>query len=160
MGVLAELLQRITKAGVFLGGAFLILAMLLTISNILGRPLKIVIPGSYEIFELIMVIPVGFALVYAALKKYHVIVNLIVSRFPPRLGAAAEMLAAFLSFAIWGLMAYAGASLAFETGLKEISETLEIPYLPFRMVWIFCLFLFSLTYLLDLFLAFKRFVDK
>ncbi len=160
MGVLAALLERVTKAGVFLGGIALIAAMLLTISNILGRPLKIVIPGSYEIFELIMVIPVGFALVYAALKKYHVIVNLIVSRFPPKIGAAAEMLAAFLSFAIWGLMAYAAASLAFETGLKEISETLEIPYLPFRMVWIFCLFLFSLTYLLDFFRSLKRLFEK
>ena len=160
MGVLAVLLERVTKAGVFLGGIALIAAMLLTISNILGRPLKIVIPGSYEIFELIMVIPVGFALVYAALKKYHVIVNLIVSRFPPKIGAAAEMLAAFLSFAIWGLMAYAAASLAFETGLKEISDTLEIPYLPFRMVWIFCLFLFSLTYLLDFFRSLKRLFEK
>ena len=134
--------------------------MMLLVSNIVGRPANFVIPGSYEIFELIMVVPVSFALVHAALKKYHVVVELIVKRFPPRLGAAAEMLSSFLMIVTWGWMAYAGASYAFEYGLEELSETLEIPYLPFRMVFLFCLFLFCLTYIVDFSQAFRRFFNK
>jgi TRAP-type C4-dicarboxylate transport system permease small subunit len=106
------------------------------------------------------VIPVGFALVYTALKKYHVTVDILVSRFPPRLSVAAEILASALSFAIWGLMVSAAAVLASETGLQELTETLEIPYLPFRIIWIFCLFLFSLTYLIDLFRIFRRLLNR
>lgn len=160
MGVLSDLIERVTKWGVFAGGVFLLTAMMIHICNILGRFIKFVIPGSYEVFELIMVIPVGFALVYAALKKYHVTVDVIISRFPIKLRTAAEIMASLLSFAIWGLIAYAAAVLASETGMQELSETLEIPYLPFRMVWIFCLFLFSLTYLVDLSRAIRRFFDK
>lgn len=160
MGALSDLLERITKWGVFAGGFFLLTAMMIHICNILGRFTNFVIPGSYEIFKLIMVIPVGFALVYAALKKYHVTVDIIVARFPPRLSIAAEILASALSFAIWGLMVSAAAILASETGLQELTETLEIPYLPFRIIWIFCLFLFSLTYLIDLSKAVRRFLNK
>jgi len=160
METLAVLLRRITKGGVVLGGVFLIAGMLLLMSNIFGRFMHLVIPGSYELFELIMAIPVAFALVYAALQKTHVVVDLIVSRFPPRLGVAAEILTSLLSFAIWALIAWGGALLAYENGLKEMTDILEIPVLPFRIVWLFCLFLFCLTYLVDLSRAFRRLLEK
>ena len=160
MNFISDMLERINKGGLIIGGVFLIAGMLLLISNIFGRFVHFIIPGTYEMFELIMAIPVAFAVAYAALQGTHVSVDLIVSRFPPKLRAAAEILAHGVSFAIWALMAYAGAELAFENGLNEISETLEIPYLPFRLVWIFCLFLFCLVYLLDLYRSIRRFLDK
>ncbi len=160
MNAVAVLLHSIIKPGIFLGGAFLIVGMLLLMSNILGRFAHFVIPGSYELFELIMVIPVAFALVYAALQRTHIIVHLIVSRFPPSLRAAAEILAALLSFAIWALITWGGAHLAWESGLQEATDILEVPYLPFRIVWLFCLFLFCLTYLLDLSRTIRRLVGK
>jgi len=160
METLAGLLDRITKGGLVLGGIFLVAGMLLLMSNILGRFVHIVIPGSYELFELIMAIPVAFALVYAALKKTHVVVHLIVSRFPLRLGAATEIMTSLLSFAIWALIAWGGASLAYENGLKEMTDILEVPVLPFRIVWLFCLFLFCLTYLVDLSRAARRLFEK
>jgi TRAP-type C4-dicarboxylate transport system permease small subunit len=160
MNAVADLLHRITKVGLFLGGVFLILGMLTLMSNIFGRFAHFVIPGSYEMFELIMVIPVGFALVYAALQKTHVAVHLIVSRFPPKLGALTEILAALLSFAVWALIAWGGARMAWESGLKETTDTLGFPYLPFRIVWLICLFLFCLTYLLDLFRTIRRLLGK
>ena len=160
MDALDLLLKRITKFGLFVGGIFLIAGMLLLISNIFGRFVHFVIPGSYEMFELIMAIPVAFALVHAALQKTHVVVHLIVSRFPPRLGAATEIMTSLLSFAIWALIAWGGASLAYENGLKEMTDILEVPVLPFRIVWLFCLFLFCLTYLVDLSRAARRLFEK
>jgi TRAP-type C4-dicarboxylate transport system permease small subunit len=94
------------------------------------------------------------------LQKTHVVVHLIVSRFPPSLGTAAEIMTSLLSFAIWALIAWGGAHLAWENGLKEITDILEIPVLPFRIVWLFCLFLFCLTYLVDLFRAVRRLLAK
>ena len=160
MNALAALLHRITKGGLFLGGVFLILGMLILMSNIFGRFVHLVIPGSYELFELIMVIPVAFALVHAALQKAHVVVHLIVSRFPPRLSAAAEILASLLSFTIWALIAWGGSRLAYENGLKETTDILGVPYLPFRIVLLFCLFLFCLTYLMDLSRTIRRLLGK
>lgn len=160
MEILAALLSRITKAGLVLGGISLIAGMLLLMSNILGRFLHLVIPGSFELFELIMAIPVSFALVYAALQKTHVVVDLIISRFPPRLGAASEILTSLLSFVIWALIAWGGTHLAYENGLREMTDLLKVPYLPFRIVWLFCLFLFCLTYLVDLSRAVRRLLEK
>ena len=160
MNALDHLLKRITKFGLFVSGIFLIVGMLILMSNIFGRFVHFVIPGSYELFELFMVIPVGFALVYTALQRAHVVVHLIVSRFPPKLGAAAEVFASLLSFGIWALIAWGGARLAIESGLQEVSDTLEVPFLPFRIVWIFCLVLFCLTYLLDLSRNFRRLLEK
>ena len=50
MKAFAEILQRVTKGGSFVGGIFLIAAMLLLMANIFGRFTHTVIPGSYEIF--------------------------------------------------------------------------------------------------------------
>ena len=160
MDAFAALLHRITKGGLFLGGVFLIIGMLILMSNIFGRFVHLVIPGSYELFELTMVIPVAFALVYAALQKTHVVVHLIVSRFPPRLRALTEILASLLSFAIWALIAWGGVRLAWENGLEETTDILGVHYLPFRIVWLFCLCLFCLTYLVDLSQAIRRFWGK
>jgi len=87
-------------------------------------------------------------------------VLLIVSRFPPRLGAAADILASLLSLAIWVLIAWGGAHLAYENGLAEETDVLGIPYLPVRIVWLFGLCLFCLTYVLDLYGAIRRFLEK
>ncbi|MBA3011717.1 MAG: TRAP transporter small permease [Desulfobacula sp.] len=160
MNVLTGFLHRISRAGGFIGGVFLIAAMLLLLSNIVGRITHTVIPGSYELFEMLMVVPVSFALFYAAKEKYHVVVELIISQFPPRLAAVAEMTAALLSFAIWSLIVWASVQLAAENGLSEATEILELPYLPFRMAWIFFLSLFCLTCLLDFFQACRRYCEK
>ncbi|MFC1535374.1 TRAP transporter small permease [Thermodesulfobacteriota bacterium] len=160
METLAVLVHRITRVGAFVGGVFLILAMLLLISNIFGRFTQMVIPGSYEIFEMMMAIPVAFALVYAALHKTHVVVNLIVTRFPPRLNAASEILASLVSLVIWGLIFWGGAHLVYESGLREMTETLGIPYMPFRIILLFGIFLFCLTHILDMSRAFMRFLEK
>ena len=160
MDIFSNLLERITKVGAVLGGIFLIGAMLLLVTNILGRFVHFVVPGSYEVFELIMVVPVSFALVYAALHKSHVIVHLITSRFPPKLAIIAEILACLVSACIWALIAYASAQIAFENGLNEVSETLDIPYIPFRLMWSFCLILFCLFYILELYQTIRRSLNK
>ena len=157
---LSDWLQRITKWGTIAGGVFLIAGMLMLITNIIGRFAHFVIPGSYEMFELIMAVPVAFGIVYAALRKGHVVVHLIVSRFRKKTRLVAEIFACLLSFITWALIAYAGARLAIESGLEEVSETLSIPYMPFRLVWVFCLLLFCLTYLVDMVQAFRRLLEK
>lgn len=160
MNVIDDFLHRISKLGGFLSGIFLIAAMLLLMSNIVGRITHTVIPGSYELFEMLMVVPVSFALFYAAKEKYHVVVELIVSLFPPKLAAVSEMAASLLSLAIWALIAWASTTVAYENGIKEATEILELPYLPFRIVWIFFLLLFCLTCILDFYQAYRRWCEK
>jgi hypothetical protein len=67
---------------------------------------------------------------------------------------------AFLSMVTWAIIAWGGAELAYESGLEEVTDILGFPKLPFRIVWVFCLILFCLTYLVDLSKAFRRLSDK
>jgi TRAP-type C4-dicarboxylate transport system permease small subunit len=159
MSFFADLLRRITRGGSIAGGIFLTMGMLLLVGNILGRFVHFILPGSYELFEMTMTIPIAFALVYAALHSTHVTVDLIVSRFPPKLGAATEIFANLMSLAIWTLIAYAAIQLANENRWREVSEILGIPYLPFRIVWILCLILFCVVYVQDLYRAIRRFLE-
>ena len=160
MNILSDLIQRISKGGTVLVGITLMAGMLLLVGNNLGLFWNFVIPGSYEIFELMMAIPVGFSLLYCALNKQHVVVDLITNRLPPRIAVVCEVFAEIIGFTTWALIAYAGTELFFENGLSEVSETLEVPYLPFRAIWSFCLFLFCLTYIFDIFQTFKRLLKK
>ena len=155
MNPLETALRRITRWGTYLGGVALVAAMLLQIGNIVGRFAHFVIPGSFETFEMLMTVPIGFGLVAAALHKGHVTVDLLLKRFPTGLRRAARIVAAFLSLAIWLAAAWAGGHLALENGLEEVTDILEYPVLPFRLIFVLCLLLFSLTYLLDLLRLFK-----
>lgn len=160
MGAIDKIFRGISKAGGFLGGLFLTAAMLLLMSNIFGRMTNTVIPGSYELFEMMMVVPVSFALFYAGVLKYHVVVDLVVSRFPRRFAAVAETVTAALSFSIWALVAWSNIRVACENGLREMTEILELPYLPFRLVWIFFLICFCLVCLLDAVRALGRVIKQ
>ncbi len=160
MEFLDAIVQRVTRWGLALGGFILVVAMLLQVGNILGRFAHFVIPGSFETFEMIMVIPIGFGLVYAALERGHVVVDLVVSRFSRKIRAAAHVVAAFLSLATWAAITYAGTKLAIENGLEEVTDILEYPVLPFRVIFIICLILFCLAYLIELSRSLRRFLDK
>ena len=140
MNFFADLLHRITRGGSIAGGIFLTMGMLLLVGNILGRFVHFIVPGSYELFEMTMTI-------------------LIVSRFPPKLGAATEIFANLMSLAIWILIAYAAIQLANENGWREVSEILRIPYLPFRIIWILCLILFCVVYVQDTYRAIRRLLE-
>ncbi len=160
MDIFASLLNRIMKGGGVVSGISLLTGMMLLISNIGGRALHFIIPGSYELFETTMTIPVAFALVYGAMHATHVTVDLIVSRFPPQLRAASAIFANLVSLAAWVLICYAAIQIACENGWEEISDILLIPYLPFRIVWIICLILFCVIHLQDIYRAVRRLKER
>lgn len=160
MNLVSNLLERISKLGLILGGFFIILGTLLLVGNVFGRFLSFSIPGSYELFELMMVIPVGFALLYTALKKGHVIVELIISRFPMRVALVLEIINCLASFAAWILVAYASLQMVRETGWLEQSDILDLPVAPFRVLFFICLIFFSITYLADMAESFRRLIKK
>lgn len=160
MEILSSIVRRVTKVGTVAAGVFLLGAMLLIVTGVIVRFFNIAIVGSFELMQLMMAVTIAFALVYAALQKGHVVVKIIVSRFPTRLGAIVGIAVSFLSLAIWGLMSWAAAQMVYEKGLREVSETLEVPYLPFRIVFILGLLLFSLTYVSDIFEGFKKVLGK
>lgn len=151
MGTFEGIVKRVIRWGSSLAGVALIAAMLIVVVSVVSRFFDIAVAGSMEIMQLLMGIVVACALAYAALHKGHVAVKILVSRFSVKTGAAIAIIISLLSLAIWGLMCWAAVDFILEMGMTELSETLEIPYMPFRIVFILGLLFFALTYILDIF---------
>lgn len=143
-----------------LGAAFLTGMMVLIVANVIYRLSGHVIAGSYELSELMIVVAVAFALGYAALKKSHVVVKIVVSRFPQRWQSILEAFMSLISLATWAAIAWAGFLILSNRWLTEETDLLDVPYLPFRFVFVFGLGLLCLVYLIDLFRALSQAVRK
>ena len=100
------------------------------------------------------------ALGYAALHKSHVDVGIIVEKLPARMQAFLGTITSFLTMATWAVTAWAGTKVMRERWYSEVSETLDVPFGPFRLVLFVGLVLVALVYLMDTIAAFKKAVQK
>ncbi len=127
-----------------IAGIFIVLVMLLVVSNILLRavfnsPLK----GTYEVVGLLTAVSVGLGLSYCAFQNGHIAISFIIQRLPEKVQSTIDTLTDFIAFAFWGsaawqLVKYAGTMQ--ENGL--VTATSEIPIYPF--VYIIALGFFAL----------------
>jgi TRAP-type C4-dicarboxylate transport system permease small subunit len=151
MKIFNNIIQRIIRVVTAGAGGLLFGAMLVVVASVTSRFFNVAITGAMELMELMIGVTVAVALAYSALQKGHVAVKLIVSRFPIKTGAIIGIAVALLCLAIWGWMVYAAADITAEKGLREVSETLGLPYLPFRAAFMLGLALFSLTFVSDIY---------
>ena len=160
MEYLANLVRRIGGWGMAVGAASLVGVMVLIVASVIFRRAGHVVPGTYELTELMIVVTVAFALGYAALKKSHIVIKIVVARLPQRTQAILEAVMSFISLATWAAVAWAGFIIVSKRWLSENSETLSVPFLPFRLIFLFGLILLCLIYLIDIFRALSQAVKK
>ena len=139
-----------------LGAASLVGMMVLITASVIYRRVGHVIPGTYELSELMIVVTAAFALGYAALNKRHIVIKVVVERFPQRAQAILEAIMSFISLATWATTAWTGALILSERWLNEASETLAVPYLPFRLTFLVGLVLLCSVYLIDMIRALRQ----
>jgi TRAP-type C4-dicarboxylate transport system permease small subunit len=143
-----------------IGAFFLVAMMLLIVANIIYRMTGNVIAGSFELSVLMIVITTAFALGYAGLEGSHVLVNIVVKRFPLRAQAIVDVLMSLIALAVWSIILWASFKILSDRWLTETTDLLSVPFLPFRFVWVFGLFLFCLVYLLQIIKSIRRAVKK
>jgi TRAP-type C4-dicarboxylate transport system permease small subunit len=151
-----KVFHRISSVGAVIGACFLSGIMLVVIASIIVRPFGETVPGSYEMIELLIVVTIAFAYAYTTLKQGHISVGLLVSRFKPRTQGIISSLTWLISLATWGLIVWASTDLMFDRWTRELTEFLEIPFLPFRLVWSFGLLLFCVALALELYNSIKQ----
>jgi TRAP-type C4-dicarboxylate transport system permease small subunit len=143
-----------------LGAAFLVGMMVLITASVIYRRIGHVIPGTYELSELMIVVTTAFALGYAALNKRHIVIKVVVERFPQRAQAILEAVMSFISLATWATIAWTGFLILSKRWLNEASETLSVPYLPFRLIFLVGLVLLCSVYLIDMVKALRQAMKK
>jgi TRAP-type C4-dicarboxylate transport system permease small subunit len=97
---------------------------------------------------------------YAALNKRHIVIKVVVERFPKRAQAILEAVMSFISLATWAMVAWTGILILSKRWLNEASEDLSVPYLPFRLIFLLGLVLLCSVYLIDLIRALRQARNK
>lgn len=109
------------------------------------------LPGAYELAEFLMAILIGFGLAYTAVHKGHITVDVLISKFSPRVRTVISSITYFLSLALFSLTTWQVILNAdnIRTG-GAASTILLIPIYPFAYLVAFGSFLFCLVLLYNL----------
>jgi TRAP-type C4-dicarboxylate transport system permease small subunit len=155
-----SIVHRISRIGTYIASGVLVAVVALVVVSIITRRFGWAVPGSYELVELLMPVAVGFALTYTAIMKGHVVVDIVMSRFSERVQTIAAGVTSFLGMGIIATIVWAGTTLLQERWFVERTDELDVPFAPFRIIWLCGLALFCLVLLIDFVKVFSRRVKK
>jgi TRAP-type C4-dicarboxylate transport system permease small subunit len=153
----------IRKIGVdimIIAGIFLMATMVLTVVNVFLRALRLgSVSGFYEITQLLMVVVTAGALGFTTIEKAHVIADVFVTRLPERIQGIIDSLTTILGLWFWGAIVWVSIMIL-PTSLKEYSQYLQIPFLPFRSLWMLCMIFICLALFVFLINSLRKVVSK
>ena len=125
-------LMRAGKGFNILACAAVIAMMLLSTADVVLRMFGKPIPGTYELVGFLGTIIVSFALAFTTMEKGHIAVEILVEKLPQRAQFAIETFTNFVSFLVFGLIAYQAFIYALDIKKSgEVSLTLQMPIYPF-----------------------------
>lgn len=123
----------VVEALAAVASAMLAMMMFLMAADVIGRYFfNSPIPGGLELVEFMMAIIVPFGIAYCALHRSHVVVDMIVERFPRTLRLAVDTLTTIVSVVFIGILCWQNILNVFETyDSKMTSAVLKLPSYPF-----------------------------
>lgn len=131
LGALEKTGKAINIAFAWLAGISLLLMVALVVANTLLRTFLVPIQGTSEIVGWLGAISVAFALGYTQLEKGHVMIDLLVQKFPRVLQRYLELLVSlvntlFSALISWQLIKY-GINVM---NTVQLSQTLQLAFYP------------------------------
>lgn len=160
----ADKVLSVLESEYLLGAIVLIIMMLLTVSDVIGRYFfNHPVQGTNEITGLLLVLVAASALAYSQIKKGHIRVDLISGRLSPRGQIILDVIAYFFCL-------FASVLITWQTFVRGITyfhatrgnltETLGIPFFPFMLILGLGFFLLSIVSLIDFVRALTKAVEK
>ncbi len=129
--------ERLVNLIAYAGGLALVGLLVLIVGNVLFRLTGRIIPGSYELAELIIPIIASAAVLCATLSGSHVAIDFVVDRFPHASRRRIAIAMALAGALYWCVVAWAGALVALRnTRLGEYTEVLGLSVAPLRWMWV------------------------
>ena len=157
---LNNIIRRIGGVGVLIASIFLLAMMIIIVSNIIYRFFGGVIVVTYEYVELFAGMAAALALGYTALKKRHVVINILISRFSHRTNIILGIIMGIIGLAFWIILTWGSIKILLERGISEVTLNNAIPLFPFRSLWVLALILFCFILLTELINWLYRLVKK
>ncbi len=160
MNRFTRIMEWMGRSGRFVSMVFLLLNMLIVVASIIYRLWGGALAGSYEMIEITIGATVSFALCYAALSKEHLVIDILINRFHGRTRAIVDCFSLLVTLVFLAWMAWAGGDTVMQRLNTEETETLGIPVMPFRLMWVLGLIVFCLVVIKDILISFKEVVKK
>jgi TRAP-type C4-dicarboxylate transport system permease small subunit len=149
-------LRTITRAVDRVGNVIMIAGMavmtMVIMVNIFMRFFGESLLGTYEVVQLASVVVVSLAVVYTALKRMHIAVEILTSRLPQRARMICYITGRSLSAITCAMLTWAVATYAWKGWvIGEQTSTLEIFLPPFRFFWALGCALLCLVFITHIF---------
>jgi TRAP-type C4-dicarboxylate transport system permease small subunit len=118
--------------------AALIIMVLVTVDVLMRRFLNMPITGSFEISCALLVVIIFCCVAWVMTERGHIVVDIISSRYPQRLGAVMSTIALFFSMIVVGLICWGSIRFGLDQfRVGEASVLLHLPVAPFIFVLAF-----------------------
>jgi len=133
IGTIRRVLHVIIMGTTWIGAAALIILVLTTFANVVGRYLlRMPLTGAVEISQLFLVVTVFFGVAYTEVRKQHVTFDEVVVHFPRRLRAATIGIMYFLVGVYAFVMSWQEMLLAisYMRPSVRVTDVLKIPIAP------------------------------
>jgi TRAP-type C4-dicarboxylate transport system permease small subunit len=148
---LERISELLRKAFMVLAGASLLGLTLLATANVALRTFRVPVSGAYEVVSFLGAIVTAGALGYTQKRRHHIVVDILSSKYPPRLKAAVDRASHVIMFLLFAVVSWQTAMYGLRLARAgEVSETLKIPFHPFVYVTAMGFGVLALTILLDL----------
>ena len=127
-----KLVSYLSRFCMVVGGASLLLLVLLATGNVASRLFHVPFAGTYEIVSFLGALVTAGALAHTQRRRDHIMVDIVTDRFPPLVKRLIEGVSDALAALLFGIASWQvwkwGENLR-ESG--ELSETLQLRYYPF-----------------------------
>jgi len=143
-------IHRIVYYVCIIGMACLLIMMLLTTGDVVGRSIFLrPIPGTVEITQFMLSVIVLLGLAYAQQTRQHVRVDLFISKFAPLYRIIIDIIFTLMAFVFIALLAWQGWEGGFTAvELETTSDILKFPTYPFEFLVAIGAFLLAIELLL------------
>lgn len=138
-----KIIYSLSRFAGYIGTGILGLVMVLTVADVIGYLFKSPIRGTPELSEFMMVTVVFLALAWCAVTRKHVKVDIIVSRFPPRVQLILDIITLLLTLGIYAIITW--RSVLESSVVYNTTSLLRIPDAPFYWIMTAGLALFCLS---------------
>ena len=111
MGLFEKLVIKIGNWGTLMGAVFMSAIALIITATVVGRALRIALPGTFDLVETLVVVGIAFALVYGQLQDRHLRAEIAIERLHGRVKSGIESFLGVLNLFYWVVLLCAGAAM-------------------------------------------------
>ena len=140
MKYFVQILKHISVLERNVGAVCLTAVMVIICANVAYRVIGGIIPGTFDLVELLIVPAVGFALVTVELAKRHTIVDMVTTHLPTKVRLWVEICVTIIALFYWTAICWATCKMLLKKmATGEHTQLLQVSVIPFRVIWVFAL---------------------